>query len=66
MVSRICVGCMSYGNPTEDLHLWTLPQPETQEMVKCAIDRGINFYRDCPKLALETWCGCSNSSYNKG
>lgn len=33
-VSRICVGCMSYGKPTEDFHLWTLEQPETQAMVK--------------------------------
>jgi len=43
-VSRICVGCMSYGKPAEDFHLWTLLQPETQEMVKCAIECGINFF----------------------
>lgn len=43
-VSRICVGCMSYGKPTEDFHLWTLEQPQTQEMVKQAIDLGVNFF----------------------
>ena len=43
-VSRICVGCMSYGKPTEDFHLWTLEQPETQAMVKHALDLGVNFF----------------------
>lgn len=43
-VSRICVGCMSYGKPTADFHLWTLEQPQTQEMVKQAIDLGVNFF----------------------
>lgn len=43
-VSRLCVGCMSYGKPTADFHLWTLEQPETQKMVKQAIDLGVNFF----------------------
>lgn len=43
-VSRICVGCMSYGNPSEDFHLWTLDQPQTQEMVRHALDVGVNFF----------------------
>lgn len=43
-VSRICVGCMSYGKPSEDFHLWTLEQPQTQEMIKFALDNGINFF----------------------
>ena len=43
-VSRICVGCMSYGKPTEDFHLWKLEQPETQAMVKHALDLGVNFF----------------------
>lgn len=43
-VSRICVGCMSYGKPSEDFHLWALEQPQTQEMVKFALDQGINFF----------------------
>ncbi|MGN1255430.1 MAG: aldo/keto reductase [Prevotella sp.] len=43
-VSRICVGCMSYGKPSEDFHLWTLEQPQAQEMIKFALDNGINFF----------------------
>jgi aryl-alcohol dehydrogenase-like predicted oxidoreductase len=43
-VSRICVGCMSYGAPSEDFHLWTLGQEETTKMVKTAYDAGVNFF----------------------
>ena len=37
-VSRICVGCMSYGKPSEEFHLWTLNQEETTKMIKHALD----------------------------
>ena len=43
-VSRICVGCMSYGKPSEDFHLWTLDQEETTKMIKHALDLGVNFF----------------------
>lgn len=43
-VSRICVGCMSYGRASEDFHLWTLPQDETDRMVRRALDLGVNFF----------------------
>ena len=43
-VSRICVGCMSYGQASEDFHLWTLPQEETTKMVGHALDLGVNFF----------------------
>ncbi len=43
-VSRICAGCMSYGEPSEDFHLWTLPQDETTEMVRHAFDIGVTFF----------------------
>lgn len=43
-VSRICVGCMSYGEPSEDFHLWTLGKAETQAMVGHAYDLGVNFF----------------------
>ena len=43
-VSRICVGCMSYGKPSEDFHLWTLGEDDTRHMVKHALDLGVNFF----------------------
>lgn len=43
-VSRICAGCMSYGKPSSDFHQWTLELPQTQAMVKQALDLGVNFF----------------------
>lgn len=42
-VSRLCVGGMSFGEPSEDFHLWTLEQEATTEMVAHALDMGVNF-----------------------
>lgn len=43
-VSRICVGCMSYGVASDDFQPWTLPQEETTRMVEHAIGLGVNFF----------------------
>ncbi len=43
-VSRICVGGMSFGQPSSDFHEWTLEQEDTNKMIKCALDLGINFF----------------------
>lgn len=43
-ISRICAGCMSYGTPSEDFHLWTLNEEATCGMVKHALDLGVNFF----------------------
>ena len=43
-VSRLCVGCMSYGKASEDFHLWTLDIEKTKEMLKYALDKGVNFF----------------------
>lgn len=42
-VSKICVGGMSFGKPSEDFHLWTLNQADTTSMIRCALDLGVNF-----------------------
>ena len=42
-VSRIAVGGMSFGKPSEEFHLWTLPYEETKEMISFAYDTGVNF-----------------------
>lgn len=43
-VSKLCVGCMSFGKPSEDFHMWTLDPEKTEEVVRCALDLGINFF----------------------
>lgn len=43
-VSRICVGCMSFGDSEGRFHKWTLGYNESKEMIKHALDLGINFF----------------------
>ena len=43
-VSRICVGCMSFGVPERGNHAWTLPPDESRDYIKQALDLGINFF----------------------
>ena len=43
-VSRICLGCMSFGEVHEGGHTWLLNQEQTDEMIKRALDLGINFF----------------------
>ena len=41
-VSRICLGCMSFGDP--DWREWVLDEQEGVELVERAVDLGINFF----------------------
>ncbi len=43
-VSRICLGCMTYGDPKRGNHEWTLPEEESRPFIKRALDEGINFF----------------------
>jgi 1-deoxyxylulose-5-phosphate synthase len=43
-VSRICLGCMSYGEPGRGNHSWSLPEDESRPFIKKALDLGINFF----------------------
>ncbi len=43
-ISKLCVGCMSFGVPSEDFHQWTLNYEDSSAMVKKALDLGINFF----------------------
>ena len=43
-VSRLCVGCMSFGDPASNFHAWTLNADDSEMLIKRALDRGINFF----------------------
>lgn len=43
-VSRLCMGCMSFGDPTSNMHAWTLNPEETEKIIKKSLDLGINFF----------------------
>lgn len=42
-VSRICLGCMSFGEAGL-MHDWTLDEKQSEEMIHYALDNGINFF----------------------
>lgn len=43
-VSRLCLGCMTFGEPERGNHAWTLPEESSRLIIKHAIDNGINFF----------------------
>ena len=43
-VSRLCLGCMSYGVPERGSHPWTLDEECSQPLLRHAIESGINFF----------------------
>ena len=43
-VSRICLGCMSYGVPDRGTHAWTLDEDASRPFIKQALELGINFF----------------------
>ncbi len=43
-VSRLCVGCMSFGDPASKMHAWTLNPEESEAIIAHALDLGITFF----------------------
>ncbi len=43
-VSRLCLGCMSFGGPDAEGFEWTLGYEDSKRMIDRAIDLGINFF----------------------
>lgn len=43
-VSRICLGCMGFGNAATGQHSWTLDEEHSREIIKHALECGINFF----------------------
>ena len=43
-ISRLCLGCMSFGDPASKMHAWTLDPDQSEAIIKHALDLGINFF----------------------
>jgi 1-deoxyxylulose-5-phosphate synthase len=43
-VSRLCIGCMTYGVPSRGLHPWSLDEEQSRPLIKQAVELGINFF----------------------
>ncbi|MGI5469597.1 aldo/keto reductase [Streptomyces sp. CA-132043] len=43
-VSRLCLGCMTYGVPDRGPHPWTLDEEQSRPLIRQAVEAGINFF----------------------
>lgn len=43
-VSRICMGCMGFGDAGRGQHSWTVDEDHTREIIRRGLDLGVNFY----------------------
>ncbi|MEU9400888.1 aldo/keto reductase [Streptomyces sp. NPDC048242] len=43
-VSRICLGCMTYGEPDRGVHEWTLDEEAARPLIRQALEAGVNFF----------------------
>ena len=44
LVSRICMGCMGFGDPKKGQHSWTLDEESSGDIVRRGLELGVNFY----------------------
>lgn len=51
-VSRICLGCMSYGGGNQGNHAWSLGEDESRPFIKKALESGINFFDTANRYSL--------------
>jgi aryl-alcohol dehydrogenase-like predicted oxidoreductase len=51
-VSRICLGCMSYGGGNQGNHAWSLSEEESRPFIKKALEVGINFFDTANRYSL--------------
>ena len=43
-VSRLCLGCMSYGGGNSGFHQWSLGEEESRPFIRKSLEAGINFF----------------------
>ncbi len=43
-VSRICMGCMGFGDAKNGQHSWTIDEEHSREIIKRGLELGVNFY----------------------
>ena len=43
-VSRVCLGCMGFGDPARGQHTWTLDEEHSRAVIRQALEAGINFF----------------------
>ena len=43
-ISRICMGCMGFGDSSRGQHSWTIDEEHSREIIKKGLDLGVNFF----------------------
>lgn len=43
-ISRLCLGCMTFGEPDAGTHPWTLGEEASRPIIRHAVEQGINFF----------------------
>ncbi|PAD36463.1 MULTISPECIES: aldo/keto reductase [Terribacillus] len=43
-VSKLCLGCMSFGDAEKWIHQWVLDEEQSRSIIKKALELGINFF----------------------
>ena len=43
-VSRICMGCMGFGDAGNGQHSWTIDEEHSREIIKRGLELGVNFF----------------------
>jgi aryl-alcohol dehydrogenase-like predicted oxidoreductase len=51
-VSRICLGCMSYGGGNQGNHAWSLSEEESRPFIKKSLESGVNFFDTANRYSL--------------
>jgi aryl-alcohol dehydrogenase-like predicted oxidoreductase len=51
-VSRICLGCMSYGGSNRGNHAWSLDEESSRPFIRRALESGINFFDTANRYSL--------------
>ena len=53
-VSRICLGCMSFGAASPGMHNWGLDEAASRPIIERALDLGVNFFDTANAYSLGT------------
>ncbi|WP_130732725.1 aldo/keto reductase [Komagataeibacter xylinus] len=43
-ISRLCLGCMTFGEPGAGVHNWTIGEADSRQIIRRAVECGINFF----------------------
>lgn len=66
-VSRLCLGCMSYGEPERLPQPWSLDEKASRPLIRQALEAGINFFSRKSTLYRRIFYGslalCKNAAY---